>query len=88
MKRNTIIFGLIITIGVILSLSLFKIAHDQENSEIVEEFYRRADARLAALEKEIHLNIEQLHKMERFFKASKYVSRKEFQIFVAHSLTN
>jgi len=83
MKHTPIFVWLVAIVGVALSLIVFQVAREWENSEILEEFEKLSNTRVTAFEQEIHLYLEILLSLKGLFEASQFVSREEFQIFVS-----
>lgn len=72
---------LIFILGTLLSLTAFHLYRKQDLKRVHVEFNRLADLRLFFIKEKLTGTVEQLQMIQKFYEASTYISRDEFQIF-------
>ena len=88
-ETNQVIFPIItFVLGSLLSLSIFLLVLDWEESELKNLFSINAQARLSTLKTDIIRHQEIVNSVASLFSSSSDISRKEFQDFVKNALSS
>ena len=69
---------LVLLVGFALSAALFVLLHHQENDNIRQEFEQAAQNKIAAFQKIVETDFQQLHSLRSYFESSVEVDRLEF----------
>lgn len=84
MKKQKVLFisaPAIIVVGILISVIAFNVIRGIEKEELIRDVERRITLYVLMLEQVVHVDIEALKGLNSLFKASSFVSRKEFSTF-------